>query len=159
MRRNSLAVAAAVIIMGPHLLSAQGQIFTGDTIVAELDKATPRRDASREFLFLTATDQVGHVMRRVAGQAQPAIIHGSGTEIHYILDGAAAVITGGTLVGSKGGAPTGNAAGTGIEGGQKRVVKKGDLILLPAGTPHQYTEIEGSVTYLEIRFPAGAPSK
>jgi quercetin dioxygenase-like cupin family protein len=26
------------------------------------------------------------------------------------------------------------------------------VIVIPAGTPHWYKEVEGSVTYLEVRF-------
>ena len=29
---------------------------------------------------------------------------------------------------------------------------KGDAILIPEGTPHQDTAVEGSITYLEVRF-------
>jgi hypothetical protein len=39
-----------------------------------------------------------------------------------------------------------------IEGGQSRRVTKGDVIVIPARTPHWYKEVEGSVTYLEVRF-------
>ena len=78
-----------------------------------------------------------------------------GTEVHYIIDGSATVVTGGTLirpettaVAAKGaGAPRGR-----IEGGETRHVSKGDVIVIPAGTPHWYKEVDGSVTYLEVRF-------
>ncbi len=33
-----------------------------------------------------------------------------------------------------------------------RRVAKGDVILVPAGTPHWYRDLEGSLTYLEVRF-------
>jgi uncharacterized protein YjlB len=71
-----------------------------------------------------------------------------GTEVHYIIDGAATVVTGGSLVRP----PGANAASAKIEGGQSRHVTKGDVIVIPAGTPHWYKEVEGSVTYLEVRF-------
>ena len=82
-----------------------------------------------------------------------AIVHRPGTELHFITEGAATLVTGGTVVRPSEGAP-----GT-IEGGVAQRVTKGDAILVPEGTPHQYTAVEGSVTYLEVRFnvPVATP--
>ena len=33
-----------------------------------------------------------------------------------------------------------------------RKVSKGDVILIPAGTPHWYRDLDGTITYLEVRF-------
>jgi mannose-6-phosphate isomerase-like protein (cupin superfamily) len=96
-----------------------------------------------------------NIVRR--GTPGTAMAHATGpakgSEVHYIIDGAATVVTGGTLVrsASAGGAAT-KAGNSTIEGGQSRRVTKGDVIVIPAGTPHWYKEVEGSVTYLEVRF-------
>ena len=42
-----------------------------------------------------------------------------------------------------------------IEGGQTRRVTKGDVIFVPSGMPHWYKEVEGRITYLEVRFEEG----
>ena len=87
-------------------------------------------------------------MRRTTPQG--AIAHPDGTEVHHIIEGAATFVTGGTIVRSaNAGGRGGNAT---IEGGQSRRVAKGDVILVPAGTPHWYKDLEGSITYLEVRF-------
>jgi quercetin dioxygenase-like cupin family protein len=78
-------------------------------------------------------DSAGVAMAHATGPAK-------GSELHYIIDGAATVVTGGAL-----------GRGT-IEGGETRRVSKGDVIFIPAGTPHWYKNVEGSVTYLEVRF-------
>ena len=39
-----------------------------------------------------------------------------------------------------------------IEGGLAQRVAVGDMVVIPQGTPHQYTSVEGAVTYLEVRF-------
>lgn len=94
-----------------------------------------------------------NVVRR--GRPGPAMAHATGpakgTEVHYIIDGAATVVTGGTLVRPASAASKG-AGGSVIEGGETRRVSKGDVIVIPAGTPHWYKDVEGSVTYLEVRF-------
>ena len=83
---------------------------------------------------------------------QNAIIHATGWEVHHITDGTATVVTGGRVVRSTG-ADGGRVAK--IEDGDSRVVTAGDIVIVPAGTPHWYSQIEGSVTYLEIRYDPG----
>ena len=87
-----------------------------------------------------------NIVRRTT--AQGAITHPDGTEVHHIIEGTATFVTGGTIVRAAGAA----AAAATIEGGQSRRVSKGDVILVPAGTPHWYKDLEGSITYLEVRF-------
>jgi mannose-6-phosphate isomerase-like protein (cupin superfamily) len=73
--------------------------------------------------------------------------------VHLILEGSGTLITGGKMI------PGAN--GNTIEGGVSHVVKKGDVFIIPANTPHMYSQVDGSVTYFETRFvtspPAGAP--
>jgi mannose-6-phosphate isomerase-like protein (cupin superfamily) len=49
--------------------------------------------------------------------------------------------------------PGADAAGVSIENGNAWQVKPGDLVLIPAGTPHQWTKLDGSLVYLDIKFP------
>ena len=88
------------------------------------------------------------------GKPGPAMAHATGaakgTEVHYILEGAATVVTGGTLV--RPGADAKPGAAPTIENGVARHVAKGDVVVIPAGTPHWYKDVDGSVTYLEVRF-------
>ena len=89
-----------------------------------------------------------NVVRRTS--AQGAIAHPDGTEVHHIIEGAAILVTGGTIARP---ASAGGGGGTAtIEGGDSRRVAKGDVILVPAGTPHWYKDLEGPLTYLEVRF-------
>jgi quercetin dioxygenase-like cupin family protein len=39
-----------------------------------------------------------------------------------------------------------------IDGGVTRKVTKGDAILIPENTPHWYSQIDGAIAYLEVRF-------
>ncbi len=75
-----------------------------------------------------------------------AIVHDVGTELHFITEGAGVLLTGGSIVRPERG---GSAI---IEGGLAQRVTVGDAVLIPVGTPHQYTSVEGSVSYLEVRF-------
>jgi len=91
-----------------------------------------------------------NVVRRT--RPQGAIAHDVGSEIHSIIDGTATLVTGGTIVRPAGG---GRGGGT-IQDGQTRKVSAGDVVLVPPRTPHWYQDINGTVTYLEIRFDVGA---
>ena len=80
-------------------------------------------------------------------KANGAIAHPGNTELHYIIDGSGTVVTGGTIVRHAGAAAT-------IEGGERHAVGKGDVIIVPAGSAHMYSEVKGEITYLEVRFLA-----
>jgi len=49
--------------------------------------------------------------------------------------------------------PLADTSGTSIDGGVDQNVKAGDIILVPAGTPHQWKKVDGDVVYLDIKFP------
>ncbi len=95
----------------------------------------------------------GMVLRRRLAGPNNASVHSVETdkqhvtEVYQIVDGAGTFVTGGTLAN-----PNDRTAGT--NGGEAHRVSRGDFIIIPPGTPHWFREIEGSITYLEIRFPA-----
>ena len=91
-------------------------------------------------------DYAINMIRRTAPAG--AIIHADAAEIHYIVEGAGVLTTGGVAV-----RPEGNGVVfANIEGGYSQRVSVGDLVFIPVGTPHQYTSVEGVVGYLEVRF-------
>jgi len=76
----------------------------------------------------------------------PPSIHPKHAELIEIIEGSCTLVTGGKLLGAKPAAPGAmTQGGTAIEGGSKRRVSKGDYIMVPANTPHQYTEVNGLV--------------
>jgi mannose-6-phosphate isomerase-like protein (cupin superfamily) len=75
--------------------------------------------------------------RREAG---PAELHEHANHIFIIVEGEGTFITGGTLVGAKQTGP-GETRATAIEGGQTYHLTKGDVITIPAKTPHWWKEI------------------
>jgi mannose-6-phosphate isomerase-like protein (cupin superfamily) len=79
-----------------------------------------------------------------------ALAHAGNTELHYIISGAGTLVTGGTIVQSAGG----SAAQATIENGVTRRVTKGDVVIVPENSPHWYKDVEGEITYLEVRWLA-----
>jgi mannose-6-phosphate isomerase-like protein (cupin superfamily) len=95
-------------------------------------------------------------------QTPPGVVavHFKVTEIYHVTDGAATLVTGGTMVNAKPRPADAisvkledgpGASGTSIEGGVSRRVKAGDVVVIPAGVPHWFSAIEGSITYVVVR--------
>ena len=77
------------------------------------------------------------------------------------MQGLATFVTGGTLVNAKIRAADSwqvkqeddpGASGTAIQGGTSRQLKAGDVVVIPAGTPHWFSKIDGLIAYLVIRI-------
>ena len=96
---------------------------------------------------VTTTDQyrVSLVKReKPAG----ALAHPGNTELLYIVEGSGAVVTGGTLVPAADGKPAS------ITNGVTQKVVKGDVVIVPAGSPHWFSAVDTPITYLEVRWLA-----
>jgi mannose-6-phosphate isomerase-like protein (cupin superfamily) len=77
-------------------------------------------------------------------------VHEKETDILYMTDGEATIVTGGTMVGGKQTAP-GQLRGSDVQGGETRHLKKGDLIVIPAGIPHWFKVVSPTVNYLTVK--------
>ncbi len=97
-------------------------------------------------------------LHRVKPEAS-ALIHDYVTETYYILSGSGTFVTGGRLGDAKETDLSKFNAGishTGTRiGGEARRVKPGDIIIVPAGTPHSFSELDGPISYLVYRFEPG----
>jgi len=91
------------------------------------------------------------IAQRVVGRGSE--MHDSINHVFIIMDGEAEFITGGKLVDPKATEP-GQTRGTGIEGGVSHHLTKGDVITIPAKTPHQWkdTSKTGSVGYFAVNL-------
>ena len=79
-----------------------------------------------------------------------AEIHGLDTDIIYVVEGKATIVTGGTAVEAKEVAPN-EIRGTRIEGGDTRQLSKGQVIIVPNNTPHWFKEVNGEFLYYTIK--------
>jgi mannose-6-phosphate isomerase-like protein (cupin superfamily) len=84
-----------------------------------------------------------------------AAVHTEDAELMVVLSGTGNIITGGTLVDGKQ-VNAYNMSGPSIAGGQDHNVVKGDMILIPANTPHQVMPSGGAPIVLmtmHVPFP------
>jgi mannose-6-phosphate isomerase-like protein (cupin superfamily) len=103
------------------------------------------------------------VVYRNGAQAEGSAVaeHDLVSEVYYILDGSATLVTGSDIVGLKRrpadypsvrllNGPGGN--GSGIRHGATYQLKAGDAIIIPAGVGHWFTKVDDHVRYLIIRI-------
>ena len=89
-----------------------------------------------------------HTSRReMPGQAE---IHTLDTDIIYVLEGTATLVTGGSAIEAKQTAAD-EFRGARIEGGEVRQLSKGDVIIVPNNTPHWFKEVSGTFLYYTIK--------
>src|SRR5262249_57777911 len=79
-----------------------------------------------------------------------AEIHTLDTDLVYVLAGSATIVTGGAVPGAKAIEPN-ELRGPAIVGGESRRVVKGDVVVIPAGVPHMFTDVQGSLDYYVVK--------
>jgi glc operon protein GlcG len=122
--------------------AAPGAIF--------FDKARVSASFSAGAVLLDGTDRnyMVHTSRRdQPGQAE---IHTLDTDIIYVMEGTATLVTGGTAIGAKEVGPN-ELRGSAIDGGDARKLIKGDVIIVPNGVPHWFKEVGGTFLYYTIK--------
>ena len=75
--------------------------------------------------------------RRGAGEVE---VHAKTNHIFIIVEGEATFVTGGTLVGARDTAPDQIRAAS-VQGGETHHLTKGDVITIPAKTPHWFKDV------------------
>jgi glc operon protein GlcG len=178
-RPSALALARGVPLQGGIPIMADGQVVGAigvsgassapeDSELAEIGAAAAERfaaGAARPEVFYAPADQVaarfatGGLLldtapykvdagrREAPGEAE---FHTRVTDIVYVVEGTATVVTGGTLIGSREVGP-GDYRAQSIMGGTARTLSKGDVLVIPAGLPHQYTEVSRPFLYYVVK--------
>jgi glc operon protein GlcG len=99
-------------------------------------------------LFKDSDKYMVHASRREApGMAE---VHSKDADIIYVLEGEAMFVTGGTVLEPKTVAQD-EIRGKEIVGGDTRVISKGDVIIVPAGTPHRFKAVKEPVLYYVVK--------
>jgi quercetin dioxygenase-like cupin family protein len=137
---SSLAVAALVSAAEPSAPPTDTVILESGKVEAAFAQGMP---------MLVNTSYKIQAGRRVTAPGQVEV-HEHDTDIFYVTDGTATLVTGGK---TEGGKPTGagEIRGEKITGGATHKLKKGDIVVVPAGVPHWFTEVSNPFLYLVIK--------
>ena len=86
-----------------------------------------------------------------------AEVHGRDTDIFYVLEGTATLVTGGRTVDGKTTAPDEIRAPR-LEGGTTRTLAKGDIVIVPNGVPHWFRDVQAPFLYYTVKVTGPAPT-
>ena len=139
-----LTLLALTTVASAQTPVAPGLYVKAADIAEALEKAAKERPGMAVGRITNSDEYRINLIRRT--EAAGAIVHQRGTELHFITEGAGTIVTGGVVI-----RPADGGQAT-IEGGLAVRVSKGDAILIPEGTPHWYSSVEGAISYLEVRF-------
>ena len=144
---EALAMAGAAAI-GTAKITSDGALVPA---VQYWDQARVKAAFARgAVLFDGAGDRnyMVHASRRdSAGLAE---VHAKDTDIIYVLDGTATIVTGGSVIEAKETAAD-EVRGKRIENGESRSLAKGDVMIVPNGTPHWFEKVRGPFTYYVVK--------
>jgi mannose-6-phosphate isomerase-like protein (cupin superfamily) len=151
-----LQVALVVLpALGLSLLAQRAAVPAAPYMsAADITKGLSTAVATDAAAGAAVTVAPGIAVRRRSGGGEPqyAISHPLSMEIYYIIDGTASLVTGGVLdPPPPAPADPDIVRSKTIKDGLTRKVAKGDVIVVPPGTPHWFNAIDGTITYLESR--------
>jgi mannose-6-phosphate isomerase-like protein (cupin superfamily) len=128
-----LAVTIAMFVSMSMRLAAQGVPSTVTYIPHDKVNATMTKGGQ----IIGDNGLIVLAQRRGAGEVE---VHEKTNHVFIIVEGEATFVTGGTLVDAKNTAP-GQIRAARVEGGQTYHLTKGDVITIPARTPHWFKEV------------------
>jgi mannose-6-phosphate isomerase-like protein (cupin superfamily) len=126
------------------------------TAVLKKAEGTPQSDATVKSVPVgaeTVLVNIGH--RAKEGATMVGVQHDTFTEVYHVIEGTGTLITGGTFVNPEK-RPGGNTRGT-IQNGVTQRITVGDVIVIPLGTPHTFSDIEKTVVFLNVGIVPKAP--
>jgi quercetin dioxygenase-like cupin family protein len=150
--RRYLTAAAVVAAAVPALLFAKAAANEHDRVVFIAGDTTRAAFAKGQPLVETAHYKVHASRRDAPGMAE---VHHADTDIIYVLDGTATLVTGGTVVGGAEVAPD-EIRGHAIDGGAAQQLAKGDVVIVPNGVAHWFRDVRGPFLYYVVKTTGGA---
>ena len=146
MRQTTLAVIALGLALSTHgALLGRAEpdnrvtYIPSSRVAAAFEKGEP--------LLETAGYKVHASRRDAPGKAE---LHQRDTDIIYVLDGTATVVTGGSVVDGTTVAED-EIRGVSIKGGVRQELVKGDVLVVPNGVPHWFTRVDAPFRYYVVK--------
>ena len=115
--------------------------FPAPAVASAFDKGAVLFDGKGENYMIHAS------RREKPGMAE---LHLKDADLIHVLDGRATFVTGGSVVEPQTTA-TDEIRGKNISGGETREIAKGDVIVVPAGVPHQFAKVTDPFLYYVVK--------
>jgi len=118
--------------------------FLTDAEVRRAIQSAPEEVAGHSGLYSSKLSSptelpVIGIRRTARGKSE---LHARFTDVWYVIDGEATLVTGGAIENGTETAP-GEIRGVSIKGGNSRCVLTGEFAIIPAGTPHWISQVKG----------------
>jgi glc operon protein GlcG len=139
---DDIAAAAAAAFEREPAAATAGQaaaFLDAKAVAAAFAKGAPLLENERFKIHASRRDSPGM-----------AEVHTRDTDIVYVLDGSATLVTGGTVIDGTTTAPH-EIRGKSVRGGDTRRLAKGDVVVVPNGTPHWFREVDGPFLYYVVK--------
>ena len=156
MRLRALAILTTLplIVGAPTMFAAdpQGFAYWGAAELKGMQQKLAAKVDGAKFASQPLARYANHntmlAHREGNGQAE---LHKTDADLFVVQSGAATLVVGGKIVSSKESAAN-EVRGTGIEGGTKHALGAGDIVHIPANTPHQLqVEAGKEFTYFVLK--------
>lgn len=137
----------------PAAAAATRTMVSASDVTALIAKAKAERKDNQALLAQSMIQLAPYnVSLEYRAAVANAAVHETEAELFYVIDGSATLVTGGKLT-NENRTNAANLSGSGIEGGVSRRVAKGDFIMVPEGTPHWFSAIDGTVVLMSLHLP------
>ena len=131
--------------------------FTADSVTSVRPAISyfPKKKVDASFFegaILFDRNGTGNYAVHTSRRDSPGTIelHEKDSDIIYVVKGAATLITGGTLLDGKKIAED-EIRGTQLNGGEAQTLTPGDVVIVPAGTPHWFKEVQPPLLYYTVK--------
>jgi uncharacterized protein GlcG (DUF336 family)/quercetin dioxygenase-like cupin family protein len=143
---EEVALAGASAVGGPMSMEPTPSSSSMDIFYLESDKVAAA--FKKGMPLLEVADYKIHASHRDKGGEVE--IHEAETDIIYVLEGSATFVTGGAIQSARTVSP-GEIRGASVDGGTVRTLAKGDVIVVPKGTPHWFKDVNGALNYYVVK--------
>lgn len=156
--------AAPLRAQTPRDASAPAVVVSAETV-----DSTLRQSIANNTLDKKMAETVTHggiirvgIVHRTTPEPR-SLVHNELTEIYQIIQGSGVLFTGGTPTDIRPVSdppnlgPTPSFYVTPQGPGVTQAVKKGDVVIIPAGLPHRFNSLDGPIEYVIYRFEAAQP--
>ncbi len=152
-------VFVAILVLAPLGAGAQSPtapatILSADQLRAIGDSLTPGSSRTAQ-LGRGSGYTYGLTHRDSSGTVE---VHRDRTDVFVVEAGSAALLTGGVAEGAAESSP-GEWRGGSVRGATRAAIHVGDIVVIPAGTPHQMVLGPGErISYIAVKVAVAVPS-
>lgn len=145
---EELAIAGANVFGGDAKMGDASQMNRPGVLFFDSNQVSA--SFSKGAVLLDGTNR--NYMVNTSRRDRPGLaeIHTLDTDIIYVVEGTATLVTGGIAIEPKE-IESNEIRGSRIDGGETRQLSKGEVIIVPNNTPHWFKEVGGTFLYYTIK--------